>query len=298
MKYGLLIFGISLLWSLDSKACDACGCSLMGNRTPLLSASNKSYLTVGWQSSGFKSIAEQSIGSIDQFRVLDISSQYYFNDKLSVMASVPYKFNSRNLNNVRREVNGLGDIRFHAAYSFLQKQIEDKKPGLFLQGNAGISIPTGEYDPHIHDSDLPENFNPGNGSLGFSAGLTFTVTKPAGGIEFDNNSTYYLPSTAGYQFGGQYSSRLTFYGNVHVRQKLIWLPFVGLEYQHVSKDQYANGITVEETGGNNLLGTIGTQIKTGPLLISGFINIPIIDQYANQTVELQQQFRLSATYIF
>ena len=298
MKYASLILGFCFLWSLDLKACDACGCSLMGNRTPLLSASNKSYLTVGWQSSGFKSIAEQSMGSIDQFRVLDISSQYYFNDKLSVMGSIPYKFNARDLNNTRREINGLGDIRLQAAYSFLQKQIDENKPGLFLQGNAGVSLPTGEYDPNIHDSDLPENFNPGNGSLGFSGGLTFTVTKPAGGIEFDNNTTYYLPSTGGYQFGGQYSSRVTFYANVSVKESFQWLPFVGLEYQHVSKDQYANGIAVEETGGDNLLGTVGTQVKTGPLLISGFINIPIIDQYANQTVELQQQFRLSATYIF
>jgi hypothetical protein len=271
---------------------------MMGSSTPLLSAWNKSYLTLGYQVSGFKSIAEIGASSRDQFHVLDISAQYFINDRISLAAVLPYKLNIRDANNSTSEVQGLGDIKIQGAYSFLQKQIDGKHPGIFLEGRMGLSLPTGKYDPLIHDNDLPENFNPGNGSLGFSVGQTLTITKKAGGLEFGNNFLYFLPSTSAYQFGSQFSSRLTFYGNIPVNKSLQILPFIGIEYQHVSKDLYANGNSVTETGGDNVLGTGGLQLKTGPFLTSCFINLPIIDHYANNTVQLQQQFRLSTTYIF
>ncbi|MDQ3016614.1 MAG: hypothetical protein M3R25_07850 [Bacteroidota bacterium] len=63
---------------------------------------------------------------------------------------------------------GFVDLGINYAFSFTQQKPIGKSFSMDLDGGLGISFPVGKYDSKIHYRDLPENFNPGNGSFGIS----------------------------------------------------------------------------------------------------------------------------------
>src|SRR6187549_4156320 len=104
-----------------SSACDACGCSIMGNPPGLLTQYKKNYLSLGWNSSAFNTAPGVGEGSSDLFQSFDISFQYYLTSRWRVGLYQSYRLNTREVNNIDQSVHGFSDTRLTADYTFYKK---------------------------------------------------------------------------------------------------------------------------------------------------------------------------------
>ena len=92
---------VTMLFIAGSKsviACDACGCSIMGNPAGLLTQYKKNYLSLGWNRSGFNTAPGVGEGSVDVFHSFDISFQYYLASRWRVGLYQSYRLNTREVN--------------------------------------------------------------------------------------------------------------------------------------------------------------------------------------------------------
>jgi hypothetical protein len=278
-------------------ACDACGCSIMGNPAGLLTQYKKNYLSLGWIRSGFNTVPGVGEESVDVFHSFDISFQYYLSSRWRVGLYQPYRLNTREVNEIDQSVIGFGDTRLTADFTFYKKTTSDDFE-IYLDLGTGLSLPTGKYDPHLHDQDLPENFNPGNGSIGMSVQQTSSVSLQSFGVVLKNSWTHYLKNNADYTFGDQWGGNLLLFYNLPVDSVFSILPMGGFQLEKVNADLHPNGTVVDGTGGEGTFISAGCQVKLNNWLCTFQYLVPLTDHYSSGDVEASQRFNLQLTHLF
>ncbi len=278
-------------------ACDACGCSIMGNPAGLLTQYKKNYFSLGWNRSGFNTTPGVGEGSVDVFHSFDISFQYYLASRWRVGLYQSYRLNSRAVNQLHQSIHGFSDTRLSVDYTFYKKTSSDGFE-IYLDIGTGLSLPTGKYDPHLHDQELPENFNPGNGSLGMSIQQTSSISYQAFGIVLKNSWTHYLKNTADYTFGNQWAGNLLLFYNLSMDSIWSVLPMAGIQLEKVNTDIHPNGTEVDGTGGKGTFLSTGCQVKLNNWMCTFQYLVPLTDHYSSGDVEASQRFNVQLTHLF
>ena len=279
-------------------ACDACGCSIMGQPAGLLSEYRKSFLSLGWSRSGFTAAPGVGEGSVDMFHTIDLTFRYFITDRLSAGLYQPFRINTRSVGHTQQTNSGLSDTRLNVNYTFFKQDDAGRPWEIYLDLGAGFIIPTGKYDPHLHDHDLPENFNPGNGSFGASILQTSSVSYKSAGLVLKNNWTQFAETSTGYRFGSQWSGNLLIFMDLPLDSMSSILPMAGIQVESVDSDVYANGINVHGTGGHGVFFTPGCQVKFKDWLCTFQYALPLSADYSGGEVKADNRISIQLTHLF
>ncbi len=298
MKKIILI--LILLWTIvcpTAEACDACGISSNNIGAGLLTNYRSNFLGFSWQQSVFTNANSEDNELKDDFQVVTLSARYHFTDRWKINLRLPYKHNVRTLNNSTTKIHGLSDISVLGNYTLINGKSLFKKSMLYLEIGGGLKIPNGKYNSTITDRELPENFNIGNGSLGFIGNTNLVITKNQGGVVWRNSYQHNLKSNSGYRFGSQVNSQLLFFIEKKIK-KINVVPNMGISGEWTSADQFANGNSAHGTGGKGAYIAGGLQVKFKTWLIGSTYQLPFVQQYADGEVMSKGQLSCRLSFLF
>ena len=298
IKKFLLFIVFGIMASPIAMACDACGCSVGGSGMGLLTAYKNNYVGIGWQWSSFTASSEYESNTKDNFHILQLSARYYIVDKFKVQLSLPFRFNIRQSLGEKTSLNGISDARLLGSYILLQDTKVGNKSRLFIELGAGIKFPTGKYDAHIHDKNLPENFNMGNGSFGFivEPNLVFTFGKT--GLVLGGSYTHHAKSRSKYRFGHQLQSQLIVFFEKNVSPAVKIVPNVGVKTEWITQDVHANGKAVHATGGTGAFASVALNLKGKAWLAGVSYAHPFLGKYSDGEVDVGGRVACQVSYIF
>lgn len=287
-----------LTTQLHLQACDACGSSIMGQQPGLLSAYRKSFVSMGWSQSLYHSVQGAGEGSTDLFNTMDFTFQHFLTNRWSVGLYQPYRINTRTTGATQTAVSGLADTRLNVNYTFYEQNDTFKPIEAYLGIGAWLILPTGVYDPDIHNQNLPENFNPGNGSLGMQLQQTCSFSYRSLGMLLKNNWTYFSETKTDYRYGRQWAGSLLLFWDYPVDSILSIVPMAGIQMEVIGSDQYANGVDVHGTGGNGIYLPVGGQVKLKNWLCTFQYTLPLQNTYGSGEVDAGHRFNIQLTHLF
>ena len=301
LKKAMLICFAAFCFTCQSTwilACDACGININQTSSNLLLGHQNHILLFTYQKSGFTTTSDHGHFSKDDFTTVDVFVKFRINDKWFLSGSMDYKINER-VNDYREhsELKGVGDLRLSVGYRWLQKKTEDKSLYSVFETTTGVTLPTGKHDKNLTDRNLPENFNLGSGSIGFFGQSAFFVSKGHFGLSTFASYFMYTESPGGYDLGDRFISSLSFQYEKQFGG-LIIVPNIGVHYEQIGKDHFANGNEAAESSGRGLHGKLGLATLVNGLQIGGKLQFPIAQQYISGDVQSHNRVFFDLTYFF
>lgn len=280
-------------------ACDACGCSVNGVGVGLMATYRQNYVGLQYQYAPFSSTLEHAQGAKDYFHTFELALRFRMLRHLNIQLNQPYRMNIRRQAGTNASRNGLGDTRLVATYAFLNQIPIGEKFQLYGEAGGGMKAPTGHFDPDIHEEhDLPENFNPGNGSWAGLLQANFVVSHKNGGLNFSANHQHNRPSSNGYRFGHQWSGQALLFNQFALSEKRSLTPFFGIAAEKVCRDVKADGKYAASTGGKGFFAAAGFNMRFNDWLLGATFSQPFSQHFSNAEVEAKGRLTLQLTHIF
>lgn len=282
-------------------AVSACGCSASGIGIGLMTDYRSNFIRLSYLENRFSSNLERGHSEFsDVFSRMNFSFRYSFRKlpKLRFTGTIPYGYNFREESGVETSFNGFSDARFVVNYAFLNTMSESMTTSLYLEAGGGVSLPTGKYNSDIKFEDnLPENFNIGNGSLGYIFQMNAVLSYNKYGLLINNNYQMNSGTKQGYHFGNQFSSQLTAFREIKISTFAI-IPNVGLLYEQLASDEYSNGNRVPETGGKGFFISSAINYKTERWLAGFSYSLPMAQDYSNGVIDAGRKVSIHISYLF
>ena len=276
-------------------ACDACGCSSsMGFDLSYNFRYNS--ISVVYSKNAFQSNLGRTVELRDQFNTVSFSGRYYISDKVALLAIIPYHFNKRTDIESQQSVSGIGDARFLTSYKLIDSNKESKK--IYLDAGIGVKVPTGRYNANIHDTNLPENFNIGNGSVGLMGQINFLYTLKDWTMGVSNIYTYHLEASSGYLFGNQNLFQFNLSRKIDLGNSVQLHPTIGIISETIMKDNYAAGSEVIHSGGNGLFCNMILGLRLKSIYLGASFSPALTSNYSNNEVIAKSRMALQMNYFF
>ena len=297
MKKKLFLF--FLLFGLmvdDSNACDVCGSSITGGSIGLLTAYKSNYIGIGWQLARFNTGQEKE--TKDVFHVMEVSARIKLTERFNLLFHQPFKRNTRETSSDIVSVTGISDTRLLLNYSILNDVSLGSDLKLYAELGLGVKLPLGKYNPSIHQKNVPENFNLGNGSWGYLMQPAIVINKNLSGIVLSGYFQYNAKSSSDYQFGRQMNGQFTVYHQYALSEGLNLVPNIGMGLESISTDKYANETSVHGTGGDGGFAKVACQIKHEKWIIGAAYQHPVWSDYSGGDVTAKGRISCQLNFIF
>lgn len=289
----LVVFGSASYLLL---ACDACS-SLGSGGLGFYNYHNQNFIRLSWQQADYQSATGYRQRSKDDIQYINLTARWYITDRLSGQISQPWIINKRSDSNQSQSLAGLGDIRLHCNYLIIRNKKFASDLSINWDIGAGIKLPSGKYDSDIHDQNLPENFNLGNGSWGYLTETNIILKRNNVGGIIGGAYQYNSKSNSNYQFGHQVTGQFSLFLEKNLSETTIITPNIGTQYEQISQDRYANENIVSGTGAKSIFHTLGCNIKNNKWLGGVSYAYPSYQRYANGEVNAKRKLNIQITYI-
>ncbi|PHI19239.1 hypothetical protein CEQ90_13580 [Lewinellaceae bacterium SD302] len=290
----LSLLGVFLLCTSLS-ACDACGCGVGGGGFGLLGLYRSNFIGLQYGYAGFRSYysSGEATGTEDAFHTTTLSARFSPLDRFRVQVSQSYHANRRTGEVGDQQLDGFGDLRIGAVYTLLNDRIVLKDQLLYLEAGFDLFLPTGRYvaDP-LEDYFLPDNFSPGRGAVAYSPNFLVALSGQRMGFSFSGELKIHGKTEGDYRFGTESRLAAQAFSELLLGKQSNWVPFVGLQFDHITANRSRSGNDVHATGGKALLGRAGVQFRFPRFTCGSTLLIPLADDYANG--EVRSGLRLSA----
>jgi hypothetical protein len=294
-----LCLSILLLgWSQPVSACSMCRCS-----DPVFSALGQGLYSYG----GFQLALDwnrlnQSQGAGPELEAqvrntMIATVSYGWQERLTLVAQVPYTFNHLTQDGGVETADGLADPAF---YAYVRLWSSEFSGGLgrraWISAVVGVKTAWGKNDVSEDGERLDEHVQPGTGATNLSGGLS--------GLYLLNEKSSLFASAAytgtgrnkfGYKYGDNVQANL-----VYDRKLTDWLDgLVELNFLDAKRDQIdAAGVRDPDTGGQTLYITprVGIKITRG-LVARAAVQIPVWE-HLNGIQDIKPAFTGGLTYVF
>ena len=277
-------------------ACDSCGNSGMSSTGILMGLQNNTF-GLQYRFAHFESAPNMGSSS-DYFHQLDLSGSLFVNPRWKVGLSVPIKYNYRLQQGIRQPLSGIGDaVVLNTLILFNNKPLK-KNRIIYLDVGLGVQMPTGNYNPNIHQEGLPENFNLGKGNWGMLLRSNVQYKKDRFGLVLINAFLANSKTNIDYLFGHQFNSSLSLFYKILEKDDFHITPYIGGSFESIRTDLYADNNKVHGTGGTGLLGTVGCQVGLSNLVIGAGIQQPIYQSFAQDEVLAKGRLSFDLTILF
>jgi len=261
MKKLLFLIVSVVLTTVDSHACNVCGCGVGNYHYGILPQFRKNFVGVRYRYSTYTSRLDDSHVnpySHETFQTAELWGRFYPARKIQAFIFVPFNFNERNEGTDVKNVKGLGDIVLSANYNVLNTydSLAAVKHNLLVGG--GVKLPTGEFQAIENGLTVNQNFQLGTGSIDFLVNLIYTIRYKNIGLNSEFTSTINTMNSDEYRFGNTARAGLTaFY--VLRSGALTLMPNVGMSGAFFN-DNEQFGVEFPDTGGWASLVNVGTEI--------------------------------------
>ncbi|HEY8687843.1 MAG TPA: hypothetical protein VIM07_01310 [Chitinophagaceae bacterium] len=282
MKKNLLI--ICILFSLQSSACDICGCSTGNYFIGPFPQFSKHFFGIRYTFRSFQSRAalDETQFSKDFYQTTELWAGYNIGRKWQLLAFVPYNINKQSSDDGIKKSNGLGDISVIANYNLLNAKKNDRHANRISQQlliGGGIKMPTGKFAVDANDLIPTANNQAGTGSVDFILNVMYTYHINDWGI--NTNLNYKINQNANqYKFGNRLSSGIFLFHSIS-NAKITFNPNVGVLYENLKSNEL-NKMKVDDTGGNALLASGGMEINFSKMAIGCNAQLPVSQNFSNQ----------------
>ena len=301
IKRIFVLFSFTITCISTAFACDGCGCSASDLGVGLMTDYRRNFIRLSYFDSRFSSNHEHGLhNSSDIFMRMSFSFRFSFRKlpKLKLIGEIPYGLNFRNTNSIKTSIKGIADSKFLINYTLLNNKAINSHTSFYLEAGSGLSLPTGKYNSDlILAENLPENFNIGNGSLGYILQMNAVLSHKQSGLLINSNYQWNSNTKKGYHFGNQFSSQLSGFREFPIG-KLTLIPNLGLMYEHISSNAYKNGNTVPETGAEGLFISSAMNFKTNKYLTGLSYSLPIAQHYSGGTIDAGRKLAVHFSYFF
>lgn len=295
------ILGLLLILSSGTQvlACDICGCASSAFTVGMLPSGKYHLLGVRSTMRWFESYpAPDGHGyrgnSRQFFTSTDLVGRYRLGQRFQVQAFIPYVHNQKT-DSVNTQIHGLGDIVAMGNYVFVDNM--DSLNRKFRQAGTlglGLKSPTGQFFKLGFDE---VNMLPGSGSFDFIANVNYAVQRKNVGLQNESSFTYKTENKYKYRFGNALSISQVFYYRWKINENVIFVPQVGLNYNHNWKDR-KNGVYSEDSfnGGTvmNALGSFFVSYKN--FTFSGQVFMPLKQRLNENLVDQKAIIRFGLNY--
>ncbi|MEZ4962366.1 MAG: hypothetical protein R2830_21235 [Saprospiraceae bacterium] len=287
------------LFSEKSVACDACGCSVNGVGVGLMATYRQNYIGFQYQYAPFASTLEHTQDTRDYFHSFELTLRFRVWKRLNLQLNQPYRLNLRTHSEADGTRSGLGDTRLIANYILLNQVPLGKSFKLYAEAGGGVKAPTGNFDPNLHDeNNLPENFNPGNGSWAGLLQTNLVLSHKNAGLTISGTFQHNSSSTQGYRFGNQWSGQALLFNQLSMGGRFWLTPFAGMAAEKVGKDVKADGKFAPSTGGNGLFAAAGLNLRFDNWLVGASFSQPVHQHISNAEVEAKGRLTVQLSHIF
>lgn len=288
-----------LLLGEKAAACDACGCSVNGVGVGLMATYRQNFLGFQYNYAPFSSTLEHAKGATDYFHSFELMARFRVFRRFNLQLNQPYRLNVRHHPDGNGQRAGLGDTRFLANYVLLDQVTFGKGFRLYVEAGLGVKAPTGKFDGNIHDEhNLPENFNPGNGSWAGLGQANVVLGRRNGGITLTGSYQHNRPSTSGYRFGHQWSAQALLFNQFTTKGNFSLTPYCGVAAEGVGRDVKENGKYAGSTGGNGYYAAAGINLRFKQWLVGAAYSQPFSQHYSNAEVEAKGRLTVQLSHIF
>ena len=279
-------------------ACSMCRCS-----DPVFSALGEGLYSYG----GFQVAVDWARLNQSQGAGEDLEAQvrnslvttisYGWQERLTVVAQVPYTFNYLTADGVVEAADGLGDPAF---YLYVRLWSSKFSQGLgrraWISALVAVKTPWGKNDVMEEGERLDEHVQPGTGATNLSGGLS-------GLYLLDDKSSLYASlaytGTGRNQFGYKYGDNVQ--ANLVYDRKLTdWLDgLLEVNFLDAKRDQVdALGVVDPDTGGQSLYLTprVGVHVVKG-LVLRAAAQFPVWE-HLNGIQDIKPAYTAGLTYVF
>ncbi len=290
----IFLFMIGVIGFQNVHSCDNCA-GTMSAQIGLLGDIDKNSFGLLYRLSNFE-ISSNYGKTYDVFQHIEAFGNYYIDDKWQAGFNLPFKFNQRENEDGMRSMLGFSDISLHLGYLW-SKRLPNEK---FFGSNSRftLKLPTGNYISDIHDQDLPQSFNIGNGSWGYSLSNNTLISYKKWTSILSLSISKFSKSSSGYLFGSQGQFLLMQQYSLQLNRSVILLPRTGISYSYISQDRYKNGNADQETGQEIMNALFEINMNHKNLIFSNSFSLPLVDSFKQEGYSSTIQFKSQIIYQF
>lgn len=289
----LIVLAMTVLISTGASACDGCGCAIGITMNDLLGSGRRNLVSIGWSGQAYQNNAHQSLR--DQYHSFQLSARYMVNNRLAVTSTLPYYHKERQLDNIDKELKGIGDLYLGVQYALSTFSVHN---WIFkIDMGLGTYLPSGEYVSDLHDRNLPQNFNLGTGSIALGHTNNLAINKGDYGFQLNNSLRYNTSSPDDYLLGHQWVSAGRAY-KTYPFMKMNWTLSTGVNYEYTSKEHYANEREVSASGSSAWLLPIELNIAQNNFAIQTSVVIPVKQNYINNELNADPRWSIQLAYLY
>jgi hypothetical protein len=287
-----------------SKACTACGCSANNEYLGLLPQTSNDFIGFQYLVRGFNTDLPDDGGgdpfglSHDTYTTFQLWGRYNINNRIQVLAFIPYIYNTRTLNGIKTVNSGLSDVTVMGNYRLVDKSNGAWKQTLLI--GAGLKMPTGKYDSHAIqlDEGLP-NMQPGTNSWDMIGDINYTLGYKQFGVNVDFCYAKTTPNSDSYKFGNRQTVGVLGYYRIH-KNDFILLPQFGFKYDHANQDytDFSTETKDDMSGGWQLHTALGMQAFYKHIGLQLIYDKPIDQHYASGLVTMKYKVETGILFMF
>ena len=291
-----------IISSLQTFACDLCGCANGSSFIGLLPRSGTQFVGIRYRLRDFDShLNSILLKTHEEYQTIEMWGRFYPVKKLQVLVFVPYNDNQQQLlatGDVIRK-KGLGDIVVLGHYNVWNTFLDStNKSGIYqnLMIGGGIKLPTGKFEYGYTDAEVNPNFQLGTGSTDFLISAIHTIKYKSFGLNSEVGGRIATKSNQYYRFGNRINGSLTAFYTKSWGDFSI-MPNVGATIDYGFKD-HKEGALSSQTGGFSLLGGIGIQAYYRKISTGFTFQEPIAQNLAEGDLKILPQYAVHLTIGF
>ncbi|HMT00209.1 MAG TPA: hypothetical protein PLQ57_14420 [Saprospiraceae bacterium] len=297
MFHKITLILVGMIFSLSYvKACDVCGCSVGAGSSGLTTLFKKNHLSLSYFGYGFDGALSQTLSTHDKHYSLTASLRITPANNWYVLASVPYKWNTRTSLNGNYNVNGIGDLQ--ATLNRVLVNSKFSSTSFYMDAGAGLKLPTGNFNLDLAEGKLPVNFNTGNQAWSPVARINAFLTFKGLGILLSPSAQWSFENAEHYQFGRQLSVQTMLFYSLKISGSFSVTPYAGWHYENIARDINSEGKYEHGTGATGNYMLTGFNVKFNNYVADLSLAQPFHSQYANEEVTAGHRFSAQLTYLF
>ncbi len=306
MKKILLISSLLIISLSDLRACDICGCGVGNSYIGILPDFSRKIFGLRYRHNSLLTHigvggANTYLTTHETYQTMELWGGWNIGQKFRVMASVPYSFAERSNQGTTYTKNGLGDVSVSGFYQLINSRKTVCNDKLLVQSlliGAGIKLPTGKYNPSDKGNSTQNAnlFQLGTGSTDFTLNAMYDVRLQDAGINISASYKMNTTNKEDYNYGNKISTSAQAYYKFRIKDKVTVAPNAGVLYENGQKD-LDNKFSVDISGGNVLMGTVGVEMAFKKVMIGANWQTPLSQNLALGIVKANDRAMVHVSFV-
>lgn len=286
-------------------SCDICGSGPGNNYIGILPEFQKHIVGIRYRNNSIKTHLgidgiTTPLTTNEQYHITEFWAGWNITEKVRLMATMPYSFNSKENQGVKETKNGIGDVSILGFYQLLnnRKTIINKKgkSNLLVQSlwiGGGTKLATGKYiaSDKSEANQSANLFQLGSGSYDFNLNVMYDIRLQDAGINVSGNYKINTANKYDYQYGNKLNVNSQIYYKFRTKNKRMIAPNIGVQYEKSQQDWDEN-IKVFASGGDAILGTVGLETGFKKYAVGANYQTPLSQNLGNGIVKSKNRFMI------